>query len=184
MRALILAALLLSVSMEVSGQGANAWPIDTAGTGGFSARRLVAAPTIDGRQWIEATVNVGGSDPWRPAKADYTLRFTDVDEEGDIQRWALTFERPGSRPVSLTAGGKTGFAYVTPDARFIFMEPLIVVDVRRWRRYALYSALGIAPYVGIEAVSRNGRRLLVSHRECAFDCPNRPVTYFEVTLPS
>jgi hypothetical protein len=183
-RALILAALLLGVSMEVSGQGSNAWPIDTVGAGGFSARRLATAPTIDGRLWIEADVKVDEPAPWRPPKANYTLRFTDMDEEGDIQRWALTFERPGSRPVSLTAGGKTGFAYVTPDTRFIFMEPLIVVDVRRWRRYALYSALGIEPYVVIEAISRDGRRLLVSHRECAFDCPDRPVTYFEVTLPS
>jgi len=183
-RAVIVAALLLGIAMTVSGQGSNAWPTDTAGTGGFSAKRLVVVPAIDGRQWIEADVKVGGSAPWRPAKADYTLRFTDIDEEGDLQRWALMVQRSGTRPVSLTTGGKTGFAYVTPDARFVFMEPLIVVDVRRWRRYALYSALGIEPYVGIHAISRDGRRLLVSHSKCAFDCPNQPVTYFELTLPS
>ena len=64
------------------------------------------------------------------------------------------------------------------------MEPLIVVDVRQWRRYALYSAFGIEPYIGIRAISRDGRRLLVSRSECAFDCPNRPSSYFEVMLPS
>ena len=111
-------------------------------------------------------------------------RDTDEDEEGDVARWALMLERPGSRPVSLTAGGKTGFAYVTPDARFIFTEPLMAIDVRRWRRYALYSALAIAPYVSIDAVSADGRRLLISRRDCPYDCQGRPTEYFELTLPS
>jgi hypothetical protein len=183
-RTVMLVAVLLSASAAVSGQQSKSWPIDTVGTGGFSAKRLDAAPAIDGVQWVEADVKVAGSDAWQPAKSDYTLRFTDRDEESDVQRWALMFERPGTRAISLTDAGKTGFAYVTPDARFIFMEPLIVVDVRRWRRYALYSELGIEPYVAIRAISRDGRRLLVSHSECAYDCPNQPVTYFEVTLPS
>jgi len=184
MAAVIRAVLLLAVSVTLSAQGSNAWPVDTPGPGGFSVKRLDVVPVIDGRQWIEADVKSGETTSWRPAKADYTLRLRDFEDVGDLSRGALIFERSGARPVSLTDAGKTGYAYVTPDARFIFMEPLIVIDVRRWRRYALYSALGIEPYLDIHAISNDGRRLLISHHQCPFDCPNERGTYFEVTLPN
>ena len=58
MRAVTLAVLLLGVSQRPD-QGSNAWPIDTPGAGGFSAKRLAAAPAIDGRQWID-TLRQGG----------------------------------------------------------------------------------------------------------------------------
>jgi hypothetical protein len=178
------ALLAIAVSTIVSAQRATSWPVDARGDGGFSARRLAAAPAIDGREWIRADVKLGMPATWRPAKADYTLRFGEIDEEGDIARWPLLFERPGSRPVSLTAGGTTAFAYVTPDARFIFTEPLMAIDVRRWRRFALSAALGIVPYVSVEAVSPDGRRLLASRRDCPFDCIGRPTEYFVLMLPS
>jgi hypothetical protein len=183
-RTVIVATLLLGLSIAMSGQRSNAWPIDTPGAGGFSVKRLAVAPSVDGRLWIEADVKAGEPASWRPAKADYTLRLTDFEDIGDFSRGALIFERLGARPVSLSDAGKTGYAYVTPDARFIFMEPLIVVDVRRWRRYALYSALGIEPYLDIRAISHDGRHLLISHHECPYDCPNDPITYLELTLPS
>jgi hypothetical protein len=178
------ALLAIAVSAIASAQGAGSWPVDAGGNGGFSARRLSAAPAIDGREWIRADVKLGTPPTWRSANADYTLRFGEIDEDGDIARWPLLFERQGSRPVSLTAGGMTAFAYVTPDARFIFIEPLIAIDVRRWRRFALSAALGIVPYVSIEAVSRDGRSLLISRRDCPFDCQGRPTEYFMLTLPS
>ena len=184
MRLAIVIVLAIVAPVFIRAQGASSWPVDAGGNGGFSARRLAAVPAVDGRAWIRADIKFGQPPTWRPAKGDYALRFADLDEEGDIARWALILERPGARPVSLSAGGKTGFAYVTPDARFIFTEPLMAIDVRRWERYALHSALGIQPYVSIEAISRDGRRLLVSSRICAFDCRNEPVIAFEVTLPS
>lgn len=179
--AAITCALLLT---GLAGPQSTSWPVDAGGTGGFSVTRLPGPVTVDGRRWVEADVKVGEPQAWRPAKADYMLHFTAEDEQGDIARWGLLFERSGGRPVSLTAGGTTGFVFVTPDARYIFIEPLIVIDVRRWRRYALYSALGISPYVNIEAISRDERRLLISRRDCAFDCPGQAVQYFELTLPS
>ena len=184
MRIAVIVAVALCVTGSVAAQRTVPWPDDAGGSGGFSARRLRGPVTVDGRTWIAAEVNVGRPDVWRPAKADYQLRFTDPDEEGDFERWALMLERAGSQPVSLTAGGKTGFAYVTPDARFVFTEPLIVIDVRRWRRYALYIALGIHPYVSIDAISRDGHRLLLHRADCAVDCRQREVEYFELTLPS
>jgi len=35
----------------------------------------------------------------------------------------------------------------------------------------------------IEAISRDGKRLLISRRDCAMDCKDVRVGYFELTLP-
>jgi len=35
----------------------------------------------------------------------------------------------------------------------------------------------------IEAISRDGRRPLISRRDCAMDCKDVRVEYFELTLP-
>jgi hypothetical protein len=59
-----------------------------------------------------------------------------------------------------------------------------VLDVREWKQYALFEALQIPNYTHIEAISREGRRLLVSRRDCAMDCKRDvDVEYYELTLP-
>jgi hypothetical protein len=161
-------------------------PVDTAGTGGFTARRLPARVGIDGRAWklTEPDMHLGQPASFTPPGADYELRFTDPDDEGDFERWAVMLARPGRRPVSLTAGGKTTFVYVSPDARYIFMEPLIVVDTMTWQRRALYAALGIKPYVIIRAISQDRKRLFIESTSCAGDCGGRKDDeYFELTMP-
>jgi hypothetical protein len=95
----------------------------------------------------------------------------------------VSFERPGRAPVLLTAGEKTAFAYVTPDTRYIYLEPLIVVDVKVWRRYALGEAFGVAPYVNIVATARDDR-LFIERSSCSIDCGRRTdEEYFELTPP-
>ena len=83
----------------------------------------------------------------------------------------------------MTLGGAVAYAYVTSDARWVFFEPLDVIDVRTWRRYALGRALGLEPYIVPKAVSADGGRLLISRRSCAFDCPGEPEEYYEIRLP-
>jgi hypothetical protein len=183
-RLLIVLAMLSAAGFAPQAGERIAPPVDTAGPGGFTVRRLPGRPGIDGRAWMFVDVHTGRPPVFRPAGADYELRFTDPDNEGDFERWAVMLERPGRRPVSLTAGGKSGFAYVTPDARYVFTEPLILVDVKTWRRYALYAALGIKPYVTIVAISRDGRSLFIERRDCAQDCAGQTgEEYFELTLP-
>ena len=77
----------------------------------------------------------------------------------------------------------TGWVFVTPDSRYILTEPLYVLDVREWKQYALFEALRIPNYTSIEAISRDGKRLLISRRDCGVDCPDQPVEYYELTLP-
>ncbi len=79
--------------------------------------------------------------------------------------------------------GFTGWVYVTPDSRYIFTEPLYVLDVREWKQYPLFDVLGIRNYTSIDAISRDGRHLLVSRRDCALDCKDERREYYEVTFP-
>ena len=72
---------------------------------------------------------------------------------------------------------------MTPDGRYIITEPLYALDVRNWKQYALFEALKIPNYTTSEAISGDGRRLLVSRRDCAMDCKEVPVEYYELMLP-
>jgi hypothetical protein len=77
----------------------------------------------------------------------------------------------------------TAWVFLTPDARYIITEPLYALDVRNWKQYALFEALKIRHYTTIDAISRDGRRLLVSRRDCAMDCKDVRVEYYELILP-
>lgn len=58
-----------------------------------------------------------------------------------------------------------------------------MLDVREWKQYALFEALQISNYTHIEAISRDGQRLFISRRDCAIDCRDVQVEYYELTLP-
>jgi len=154
--------------------------------GQFSAARLSRPPVIDGREWIAAKVQPT-SDPDRvplPTKV-FSLTLTDCgDHDGDFQRCQLLFRRGRATPVRIH-DGFTGWVFVTPDGRYIFTEPLYVLDVRQWKQYALFEALQIPNYTNIEAISRDGKRLFISRRDCAMDCIGIGVEdeYFELILP-
>jgi len=154
--------------------------------GQFSAARLSRPPVIDEREWIAAKVQPT-SDPDRvplPTKV-FSLTLTDCgDHDGDFQRCQLLFRRGRATPVRIH-DGFTGWVFVTPDGRYIFTEPLYVLDVREWKQYALFEALQIPNYTNIEAISRDGKRLFISRRDCAMDCRGIGVEdeYFELILP-
>ena len=154
--------------------------------GQFSAARLSRPPVIDGREWIAAKVQPT-SDPDRvplPTKV-FSLTLTDCgDHDGDFQRCQLLFRRGRATPVRIH-DGFTGWVFVTPDGRYIFTEPLYVLDVREWKQYALFEALQIPNYTNIEAISRDGKRLFISRRDCAMDCGGVGLEYeyYELILP-
>jgi hypothetical protein len=152
--------------------------------GQFSARRLSRPPVIDGQEWIASEVETTSS-PGRvpvPTQA-FSLTLADCgDHAGDFVRCRLLFQRGRATPVPIDAGF-TGWAFVTPDARYIVTEPLFVLDVREWKQYALFEALQIPNYTNIEAISRDGKRLFISRKDCAIDCRNVQIEYFELILP-
>jgi hypothetical protein len=165
-----------------SGQGGDRSktpPVEPS-SGGFTIRRLTGPVTVDGRTWI-AVDPIFGPRTVTSANGRFTLSLDRPNDAGDVRRWRLQFDERGGGPVTLADA--VAYTYVTSDSRWIFVEPLDVVDVRTWRRYALSKALGIKQYAVPRAISADGRRLVISRRNCAFDCPGEPEEYYEIGFP-
>ncbi len=152
--------------------------------GQFSAARLSRPPLIDGREWMAADVQTASSPGTVPVPTQaFSLTLADCgDHGGDFERCQLLLQRGRAAPVRID-DGLTGWVFVTPDGRYIVTEPLYVLDVRDWKQYALSEALRIPNYTNIEAISRDGQRLFISRRDCAIDCKDVRVEYYELTLP-
>jgi hypothetical protein len=145
---------------------------------------LTRPPLIDGKEWIAAEVQTASSPGvLRVPTQQFSLSLTDCGDHGaDFERCQLLFQRGRFGPVRIDEGF-TGWVFVTPDGRYIVTEPLYVLDVREWKQYALFEALQIPNYTNIEAISRNGKRLFISRRDCEIDCGDVRVEYYELTLP-
>jgi hypothetical protein len=151
--------------------------------GQFSARQLSRPPVIDGRAWAAAEVQPTYSPGTVPLRTRaFSLTSKDCGDHGDFTRCQLLFHQGRGAPVRIDAGF-TAWVFVTADGSYIFTEPLNALDVRNWRQYALSEALKIPNYKTIEAISGDGRRLLVSRRDCAMDCRDVRVDYYELILP-
>ena len=159
-------------------------PVTASGDDGFRVRQLPGPLTIDGHEWTE--VNVVSGPVATTAQAPdrtFVLSFQPAGADtGDFERYQLYLQRGRTSPVRIDEG-LTGWAYITPDSRFVFSEPLYVLDVRQWKRYRLFDTFGIENYISIAAVSSDGRRLYMSRVDCAIDCPDEPRQYYELTLP-
>jgi hypothetical protein len=181
----VLAVCLVIAAQQLIAQtGSSRPPLSVSGAGGFTARRLTKPPIIDEKTWTTVEVAFGDlSTAVVPADLSYVLTFADPEENtGDFERYELMFKRGAAAAVRID-DNFTGWTYVSPDGRYVFMEPLSVLDVASWRKYALSEVFGITNYTSIEAISRDGKRLLISRVECAMDCPGQPVQYFELGLP-
>ena len=152
--------------------------------GRFSARRLSQPPAIDGREWRAAEVQTTSSPGKVPVPTSaFSLSLTDCgDHGGDFERCRLWFQRGRGAPVRIE-DDVTGWVFVTPDGRYVITEPLNVLDVREWKYYPLSDVLQIENYTNIEAISRDGRRVFISRRDCAIDCKAVRVEYWELALP-
>lgn len=159
-------------------------PFD-ASSGGFTIHRLTAPPDVDGKSWRRLDLaNVPG--PVTVPGGGFTLTLVETPpgvDTGDFERYQVVFTAPRATRVRMEE--ISGFAWVTPDARWIFTEPLDVVDVRTWRRYQLSTALSIEPYISLMAVSADGRRLFLSRRDCPYDCQGGAAEseYYELRFP-
>jgi hypothetical protein len=155
------------------------------GNGGFTAQRLLSAPAVDGKDWLAVNVIDGvGTASTQAIDRKYSLTVRESAEvSGDLVRYEVYLQDEQRAPVRIDEN-LSAWAYATPDGHYVFTEPLDALDVRQWQRYRLDDVLGIRNYTVIEAISRDCRRLLVSRRDCAFDCGAQPVEYYELTLPN
>jgi hypothetical protein len=179
-----LAAICVGASSHAQMPDVSTPPPILSSADRFGAVQLSRPPLIDGREWRPASVQTTSSPGTVavPTRA-FSLTLTDCgDHGGDLERCQLLFQRGRATPVRIDHGF-TGWVFVTPDGRYVFTEPLYVLDVREWKQYALFKALQIPNYTNIEAISRDGRRLFISRRDCAIDCKDARVEYYELTLP-
>jgi hypothetical protein len=154
-------------------------PAVEASPRGITVRRLTAPVTIDGRNWIAAEPIIG-SQTVRAPNGQFSLTLEDAKEPGDLARFRLSYTAGGPR---IPLDPHVTYAYITPDSRWIVMEPIDVIDVTNWRRYSLSKTFEVTPYVLIRAISADARRLYVIRQPCPFDCRDFPNDHYEITLP-
>src|SRR5918999_4926826 len=134
----LLAACLLVTGQSLPAQSSAQRPKTVSGAGGFTARRLAKPPIIDGKNWTSVEVTNGDvSTAMAPPDLSYVLTFVDPGvDTGDFERYELMFKR-GAAPAVRIDDHFTGWAYISSDGRYVFMEPLTVLDVASWRKYTL-----------------------------------------------
>jgi len=179
--------IVVGITVALSGSKATMQNADRSRTpsvdrsaGGFTLRRLSGPVAGDGRTWIAVNPTMGTSTVHQQ-DARFTVSLVTPTDDGDVRRWRLQFTEEGGGPVTLADA--VSCVYVTPDSRWISFEPVDVIDVRTWRRYGLSRTFGIEPYVVLNAISADGRRL-VFRRGCTFDCFDVPEEYYELGFPS
>ena len=179
-----LIAQAFTSSADAQGVKESKPPALVHAAGGFQARQLTSAPAINGREWIAVEVISGDVSTTVQAKdRTFSLAFREAGADtGDFERYRVYLLRGRNAPARID-NVFTGWVYVTPDSHYVFTEPLYALDVRQWKQYPLFDALGIQNYTSIEAVSRDGRRLFVSRSDCALDCRDQRREYYELTLP-
>lgn len=152
-------------------------PTTEAAPAGLVVRR-VAPVTVDGRNWRDAEPFFG---PRVVRSTHLSVVLDRANDLGDVERFRLSVRRNDG--TSVVIAQTVSYAWLSPDARWLIYEPLDVVDLVAWKRYSLASIAGVTPYVVPRAVSRDGRRVIVRHSDCAVDCLGQPIQDFEITLP-
>ncbi|HUG73167.1 MAG TPA: hypothetical protein VMK82_07080 [Steroidobacteraceae bacterium] len=185
MRCLVLllafSPLLCTTMAEAQDLDRSNPPTDEASAGGFAIRRLPEPIIVDGEQWIATQPNWGGEQLVNASRGQFAIVLAQPTEEGDVTRSHLTFREMGGKPVSLSPD-VVSYAFIARN-RWIFYEPIEVVDTRTWRRYSLSKQFDIGPYVVPMAVSADGQRLVISRHDCPVDCPTAERDYFEIKFP-
>lgn len=156
-------------------------PPETWTRSGVTVRQLGAPVAIDGRDW-KAAQPVWPGQAATSGDGSFTIAMREVNEEGDVARALVLYQATGSVPVRLVKD-PVAYALISPDSRWVILEPLTAIDLVSWRRYELHRQQGIEPYVAPQAVSADGRRIVFARQSCAVDCAGAQKEYFEMALP-
>jgi hypothetical protein len=181
-----LTAIAMSTPSTVATQGVQRIDRSQPATvvtseGGFTVRRLSSPIAVDGRAWI-AVPGISSRQTVRAPNGQFTLTLEEASAD-DLVRFRIYFAEEGRPRVQLDPGGAV-YASITSDSRWIFIDPIDIVDVRAWRRYNLSKLFNIDRYVIVRAISADGRRLFISRQPCQFDCQGLPNDYYEIAFPA
>jgi hypothetical protein len=180
-----LTAIAMSTPSTVVTQGVQridrSQPPTVVTSGGFTVGRLSSPIAVDGRAWI-AVPGISSRQTVRAPNGQFTLTLEEASAD-DLVRFRIYFAEEGRPRVQLDPGGAV-YASITSDSRWIFIDPIDIVDVRAWRRYNLSKRFNIDRYVIVRAISADGRRLFISRQPCPFDCQGLPNDYYEIAFPA
>ena len=152
-----------------------------ASAGGFTVRRLDSPISVDGKIWI-AVKPIIGAQTVRAPNRQFAIKLEEASSV-EVVHFRVRFIQNNGSAV-LIAPGTAIYSFITPDSRWIINGTLEAIDVREWRAYSLSKAFSIEPYVIPDAISADGRRLLISQRPCWVDCGSSPAKYYEIGFPA
>lgn len=114
----------------------------------------------------------------------FSLKFTESPEnEGDVAVYKVTLvwkgENKAPAPLGISAG-----AVISPDSRYVVLQPMKLVDVEAWKMYDLQKAWELKEgYWGVDRWSKNGKNFLVHVVQCPYDCPpGETIEYWLIEL--
>ena len=140
------------------------------------AESIVPSNPLKGPAWIE----VDEAKDSHPSSNEivlnsgdhkFSVKLTESPEnEGDtaVYRVSLIWNSGNKTPVDL--GVSTG-AIISPDSKYVVVEPLRLVDIDAWEAYDLRKAFSLKEgYVGVDRWSKDGKKFIVHLTQCVYDC--------------
>lgn len=141
-----------------------------------------SAKFASGTQWMKPT---GGASPKKVHSPNgaFTVTFQTVKEDtGDFERHRAHVTWNDGKQQLLNEE-TVGWAEISPDSKYVAIEPLTLIDVKAWRSFDISKELGIPNYISIHYWSRDGKSIILSQADCAMDCPKDDAfSYWRVDL--
>lgn len=150
-----------------------------------SLKEETARPSapLKGPDWLEMDQKPISSE-WLMTSPDnkFSLQLRESPgDEGDVAVYkvALTWrDADKSVPLGLSTG-----AVISPDSRYIFLEPYWLIDVEEWKEYDLRKTFEKGGYFGVDRWSKNENKFVLHVVQCPFDCPpDESIEYWLVKL--
>ena len=113
---------------------------------------------------------------------DFVISFEKVKEANSPLKKYSVFLKPQIGDIK-KIGEVIGWVAISPDSKYVVREPLTFINVKSGEEKDLSQELGLDGFLNIHFWSVNGKSLIVSQTECAFDCPaNDIIQYWRIDL--
>jgi hypothetical protein len=150
---------------------------------------LKPSEPLKGPDWVEMSeikFGHGASDAivLNSSNGKFSLRLTESPaDEGDVAAYLVNLIRKGEEQCRVSLGISTG-AVISPDSRYIMLEPLKLIDVEAWELYDLRKALQLKEgYFTVDRWTKDGKKVLVHVVHCPYDCPaEESIEYWLIEL--
>ena len=144
---------------------------------------------LQGPDWIEMDEEKAdhlGSNAlaWKSSDGRFSITFTESPEnEDDVAVYHVKLTWTGANKTQVDLGISTG-AVISPDSKYVVLEPLKLIDTEEWKIYDLRKAFNLKEgYISVDRWSKDGKKFVVHSTQCAYDClPSETMEYWLVEL--